>query len=58
MNAREWFLSEPGNRIRVTGDTVRQTEEAMRLTAQGRCPFCKSIVEDGEQCPCWNKEND
>jgi hypothetical protein len=41
----------------VSGETVRKTDEAMALTAQGRCPFCKARMDD-EKCPCWNKEND
>lgn len=51
VSARRW-LYEP---LRVTGQTVSQTDAAMALTDQNRCPFCKTRMTD-ETCPCWNKE--
>lgn len=52
-------LGHGGDHWRMpSSETVRKTDAAMALTAVGRCPFCKSAVPSGEQCKCWNKEND
>jgi hypothetical protein len=60
VSARAWFYGPEGfgstRGSFPSSETVRKTDESMRLTDAGRCPFCKSKVPFGEQCPCWNKE--
>lgn len=51
-SAREWFIRKPGpNRFRVSGETVRRTEEVMAKTARGECLECERLA-DGEDGLC------